>query len=274
MKTELSLALIINYLKKLYSDFNQYRLPDNIKINIEEFLYQGKIGEAKTALESYIEENKNSKQAIEAELMQLMEEMKKNPAFNEKIEPKLEYQSSFSCVLCNGLILNSDLTILEDCPHMFHKNCISKNIEQQMLADSEMITCPLKECKAEIQFHYLELYVSNEMIKNYQENSMQRFIKSGKFGKIIECPNTKCKIQFSVDEGTGYCPECNSAICGKCFTLLDNCTCNPIIMKRQCPQCNIWIDKSRDRYTRCNSCSIFFCFECLNKPAVCKCKKP
>ena len=271
MKTDLSLQLIITYLKKLYSDIESHRLPPETLQKIEENLYQGKIGEAKDTIEVYIASHRGSKQALEAELEHLMKEMIKLPEYNAKLEPKLEYQSSFTCSLCNEILEASDLAILEDCPHMFHKHCISHILEIQINADAERISCPVKECRVEVKFHHLEQYVEGTIVKEYQERSVQKVLKSGAFGKIMQCPNKQCKVQFSVEWDSGYCPSCGSSICGKCFKVLDDCSCNPIIMKRQCPGCQVWVEKSTERYTRCNKCSVFFCFDCLKKPALCSC---
>lgn len=272
LKTDLSLQLVINYLKKLYADFETYRVPPMIIEALEVLLYDGKIGEAKIRFEEYIAENKNSKQLLEAELEKIMAEMKNLPSYHEKVPPQLEYQSSFSCAICSQNLLNSELCILEDCPHMFHKNCISHELQRQMVKELEKIVCPVKECGIEVKFHYLEQYVSGQIVKEYQEKSTEKALKSGIFGKIIHCPNVKCGIQFSIEADTGYCPSCGVSICGTCYKLLDTCSCNPVLMKRQCPDCMTWIDQSPDRFTNCKKCNIFFCFHCLKKPAFCECR--
>ena len=271
LKTDLSLQLVINYLKKLYSDIETHRLPSDTRQKIEEDLYQGKIGEAKDTIEAYIAQNRGSKQALEAELEQLMNEMKNLPEFNEKLEPRLEYQSSFTCSLCSEILQVSELAILEDCPHMFHKHCISHILEIQMNADADKICCPVKECRVEVRFQHLEQFIDNRIVKEYQERSVQKVLKSGVFGNVIQCPNNQCKLQFSVDGDEVGCPGCGWTICGKCFKSVDACRCNAIVMKRQCPGCQIWVEKSNERYTKCTQCNNFFCFDCMKKSALCSC---
>ena len=199
----------------------------------------------------------------------MMEEMKNDPSYHEKIEPKLEHLSSFSCSLCESPIFKSDFNILEDCPHMFHRVCIEKCIE--IINKSEKICCPVQGCRLEIQCQFLESYASKEIIRKYLDGSIERMIKSGKLGKIIKCPNNKCNSQYSVDDQNGFCPWCGVQICGKCLKVYETCSCNPVVMKRECPDCKNWMNKSNEKITKCNQCSALWCFDCIKKPAQCKC---
>jgi hypothetical protein len=271
LKTNLSLEIIIKYLITIYSDFEVYKIPPDQRESIESYLLEGKLGDSKNVLESCIENSKKSMVEVESDLVQMINDMKNDPLYNQKIEPRLESYSSFTCFICESSILNTDLCMLEDCPHVFHLKCISLNIKEQVLFKIPVISCPVGTCNKEIMVHHLHLYVDQEIIKEYQENSINDIINSGKLGKLVSCPNETCKTPYLAEGQTGNCHKCGISICGKCTKNADDCLCNPIVMKRACPACTAWVNKGKDKIVTCEQCESKFCFNCLKINGQCTC---
>jgi hypothetical protein len=272
IKTSLSIQVVGNFLKKVHQDFIKHRVCEEAKNYIEELLYEGKLGDAKNYLESYINDSANYNKNIENDVLGLIAELRNDAAFYQQIELKLKPQSSFNCSFCAKPIFSQDLAILDDCPHMFHKECISIKIRQQIASNALKIICPVNNCTKEIQFHYLEHYVNKEEIRKYQEGEFERMVKSGQFGKVITCPNITCKVQFCAELDKGYCPKCGVSICGVCLKMLDYCLCNQVVVRRQCPFCGTWNDKGQDKVLNCTKCASSFCFNCLKRSTECRCR--
>ncbi|CAG9336025.1 unnamed protein product [Blepharisma stoltei] len=304
-KTSLSPKVILKFLQGFYQKIKNGLIPNEMIFKIQACIFDGQIGEAKELLSSLQDQKpqiepepippqpKYNKAAhlrqLEEEALQLIEIMKKEPVFNQSlkpVQPKLKEQSSLVCNLCNNELRYENCSVMENCAHMFHPNCLFEYISAQIYAQASDIKCPAKNCKAEIHIKDLEASLTPELYKIYQENSLNNLLSSGLVGDIIKCPNQNCTERFALsDDAVVMCPGCRNEICGKCKKLKQACMCLNLhsqhgyvpvaTFKRQCPYCETWSDKNGDNnFSKCRNCSNVFCFDCLKIPGVCKCLLP
>lgn len=289
-QTSLSPKIIIKFLQSFYQRVQKGHIPDDLKLIIEASIFEGKIGEAKDVLSS-IPEPKYDKKAhllqLEKEALELIEIMKNEPLYSQKVKlnpPKLKQQPSLICNLCSKELKYESCAFLENCAHMFHPFCIFESLSQQIYNRNSKICCPVKNCDCEIHAQDLENNLTPELFKIYQENELNNLLSSGLVGDIIKCPNIECNERFAIsDPNVVNCPGCMSPICGNCKKLNQNCVCalqipqKPIkkpfiVYKRQCPYCESWVDKNGDNnFSKCKLCFNLFCHDCLKMPGLCKC---
>lgn len=271
-KSSLSLSLTLKFLQKMNLDFNNYKIPISEQFKVFDLLKNTQIAEAKKLVDSLIIEARNSTKFLETEILDLIQQLKSDPLYSEKIELKLEPTSSFICNLCSSSIFSKDLVILEECPHSFHKNCISEVLEKMVGNKDIRIGCPVRNCQVEVNATELSGIIKLESFKYYQDYSFEFMVGSGKLGKIVEC--SSCKERFSCDSNAiVLCHKCQVSICSKCLKPKDSCSCYAIVMRRQCPKCNLWVEKGEGTLTLCKKCGFNFCFQCLKFKNDCKCRQ-
>ena len=270
-KSSLSLNLAIKFLQKLNLDFNTYKIPTSEQHKVLNLLKNAQIAEAKKLVESLVIEAKSSNKFLETEILGLIQQLKSDPLYLQKIELKLEPSSSFICNLCGLSIFSKDLIILEECPHSFHKYCLSEVLEKIVGNKEIRIGCPVRNCQVEVSASELSGILKPESFKFFQDYSFEFIVGSGKLGRIIECRS--CKERFSCDSNAVVlCPKCQLTICSKCLNFKDSCSCFAIVMRRQCPNCNLWVEKGKSNLIVCHKCSFHFCYQCLKFKNDCICR--
>lgn len=271
-KSSLSYKVTFTFLKKIQTDFETYSIPPDSQMRIFDLLKNVQIAEAKHSVDTLVSEAQNSTKFLETEILTLIRKLQSSPLYSQKIEVKLEPSSSFICNLCGLSIFSKDLIILEECPHSFHKTCIAESTEAAIKRKEIRLACPVKTCQKEININELNGVIAPESLKFFQEYSFEFIVGSGKLGKIVECLN--CREKFSCESNTLItCPKCQQSICSKCSRPRDSCACFAVVMRRQCPNCNVWVEKGEGNLTICKKCGFNYCFQCLKFKNDCKCRQ-
>lgn len=271
-KSSLSHKIIFNFLKNIQTSFESFSIPLDKQMKIFDLLKNAEIAAAKHLVDCLVSDAKKSTKHLETEILTLIRQLQSNPLYNQKIEVKLEPSSSFICNLCGLSIFSKDLIILEECPHAFHKACIGETMELAIKNKEIRLGCPVKSCQKEININELNGVIDSELLKFFQQYSFEFMVGSGKLGKIVEC--LTCREKFSCDSNTIVnCPKCQQSICSKCSKPRDSCSCFAIVMRRQCPNCNVWVEKGETNSTVCKKCGFNFCFQCLKFKNDCKCRQ-
>ena len=192
------------------------------------------------------------------------------------------------CSIC-GLYISIDsldnIISMEDCRHVYHKECIQDYVEATLESGkfSKQLKCPDPKCMGTVgNFQSL---VSTEQWDMYNQRLLETSFK------IIQCP--KCLESFAVDGDEQHVtcphPKCNLAFCLQCKEPPHEGSCSRSnILNRikdmeaagyqvsQCPGCKLpYLKDEHCQHVKCMnpSCGVEFCFtcSCLRKPTTAHC---
>jgi hypothetical protein len=269
-KSGLSLNIVHNLLKVIHQKLSTYPIPNESKSEILNFLQEGNAAQAKACLDSTLDSLKNSSKMLEFDLLRLIQEMRSDPLFTQSLQLQLQASPSFTCQLCMKGVFVEDVHILEDCPHSFHKSCISNHLSTKITSKEKKLICPAKGCSKEVSSNDLPALLSKELVKKFQDYSFEFGLQSGIYGKLVTCP--ACQEKFISEENQIICHKCGSNICGTCLKTTGLCTCHPVIFRRQCPRCSQWTEKNDEKFSVCLKCRFQFCFHCNSGAGACRCR--
>jgi hypothetical protein len=187
-----------------------------------------------------------------------------------------------NCCICQS-DFNDEIYLL--CNHGFCRDCVIGWISAQ-ISRKEMVTCPIPDCKQEIENSIVELLVGKEQYQKYDQNRLDSLLAT-EF-TMFYCPGKGCNGIVSVQNGSilhVQCPECRKAYCFQCkvewhsgtncekyqqwaqenkqadaltFKLLNQ------IKAKQCPKCQTWIEKNQGcDHIRCVKCKYNFWWSSL-----------
>lgn len=194
------------------------------------------------------------------------------------------------CSACLCPIENaSNIFILEDCGHMYHKECIelqvSKNaIRFPLVCAAESCSCPFMWQDCENMFKQISL-TRAELV----ESSLKFYIQANK-DKVRNCLTPDCKMVYVVSEdGERFiCSKCDAHICTTCHVQFhDGFSCaryQAMIIStesdkeveqwlsnnsaKRCPKCFTPIEKTGGcNHIYCTECHSHLCWICLK---ICK----
>ena len=187
-----------------------------------------------------------------------------------------------NCCICQGEF--SDEVYLF-CNHGFCRDCVTGWISSQ-ISRKELATCPIPDCKQEIESSIVELLIGKEQYQKYDQNRLDTLL--AREFVMFYCPGKGCNGIVSVQDGSVLnvqCPECRKAYCFRCkvewhsgtncekyqqwaqenkqadaltFKLLNQ------INAKQCPQCQTWIEKNQGcDHIKCGKCQYNFWWSSL-----------
>lgn len=146
-KTSLSLSVIFTFLQKIYQEIDDKKIPEGYQNMIDVALYKGEIGRAKELLEN----------------IQII-------AQNEPIfEKPIEKADLLKCIKCFEEIPPKDCVFLDSCTHMFHQNCLTLYLEQNIRRNVLKISCPT--CYIEIQPGFFQNFIDKDLMSFYEKNA-------------------------------------------------------------------------------------------------------
>lgn len=118
-KTGLSVKVILWFLRALYQRERAGSVAQEVLIEVEKKIYEGKLGEAKGILDQFM-----------------------------VLEPTVHLEDSVKCGLCGGGMEVGEYFMPENCGDLFHAGCFKEFAEKQLTSHIE---CPL--CKNVIGVH-------------------------------------------------------------------------------------------------------------------------
>lgn len=302
VRSSLTTVEIFNFLKLLYEKIENNEINKEIQEVIEEKCFQGKLDESISILNNCLkpdwpapvkktpnmtkrsvqEEAEAQFKKVESQALELIDMMKGLDSIADTDLVKAD--SLLVCSLCTNDMSYSECSVLESCPHMFHKICISDYLHSQIICGASEVKCPNLDCKKEIHDNYMVLVLSPEDISAFHENGLKNFIANNLDGELMACPDCKEKFEKPKREENFNCPYCRVFICGVCKRNNDFCMCiktdpgsKPVINtppasnRINCKKCNHNLSLMKNHaYTTCK-CGIKYCFSCQKEEKLCKC---
>lgn len=217
--------------------------------------------------------------------------------FERELQDRLRSeQVSVRCEICSDTINTEDLSALDSCTHIYHKDCISSFIENEVYSSVYPIVCPSKTCSKELSASDIRELISSDLYAKYMDLSFH--MQNADIEGLSCCPTPGCKYQFEwAGEHCKFsCPICNIDYCMDCRCQYHaEMTCqefrnayfsqNPRMRNKvyeefvigmrfkECPKCAEWNEKNdRNNNIDCR-CGYKFCYSCGNARTRCECGK-
>lgn len=180
------------------------------------------------------------------------------------------YSSAFynSCKLCSRKANDKDIEYLENCADLFHKECIKKYIQDQIIDNQYPIKCP--ECQVEVSSAFIKLKVGVDYFEKYCYSEISCAVD------CIDCPISGCKgvITFNVQKNKikVECEECKNHVCLYCGVKYhDGLTCEEYVskMNAKCQYCKLVVVDITG-HKKCK-CSNVLCGKCSFPINMCNC---
>ncbi|XP_076090329.1 uncharacterized protein LOC143062550 [Mytilus galloprovincialis] len=198
---------------------------------------------------------------------------------------------SDECEICFDLISKerNPVTMLEACKHIYCNDCWTEYIKHRMQLASVNISCPGHGCQEIVPDSVLLIFSNITDVIFLKRRRHELSLTSS--GQTKWCPNRKCNQVITVentDEATSIACQCGIKICFKCFKnahwplsceylpfyqkRLKQGLCSNISVpqvteknenqKRNCPECNILIEKQGFGIYMTCICGTVFCWGC------------
>ncbi|CAI2387205.1 unnamed protein product [Moneuplotes crassus] len=225
----------------------------------------------------------------------------------EKIDPpdasaeEVQQEVIGECKICLMEIEYQEAYSIDQCGHLFHKDCLEMHLTTSIDQNKIPIQCPIEDCNLELGMATFKDLLDENYIERFNLFSFKLGVQK-QAQNFINCPSDNCEYVFCLDDedekGYFQCPMCTKEYCIDCETKWHpgmTCAKNKELngsekldindkkaidfalkenMKR-CPQCKIWVYK----ITGCNAmtcrCGASFCYHCgkqYNDAHKCQCE--
>lgn len=123
-------------------------------------------------------------------------------------------KSDGRCSICKKNIKTSEMFILDNCFHVFHRECMKRRIESKISSFSFPLACPNSRCKIELSFEEILQIINKEDIKE----KLKKRLRLNGIINIFECPTKNCPFicsqKDSFESKKFACPFCKKAYSG------------------------------------------------------------
>lgn len=90
-------------------------------------------------------------------------------------EPNKQEDDDIPCEICYSNLYDDDFLPLDQCGHLFHKNCLSETFKTNILSNNFPLRCPNDECKTEVSQADIRGILDNEQFEKYQSNTLKSY---------------------------------------------------------------------------------------------------
>lgn len=205
-------------------------------------------------------------------------------------------QIAVKCEICGDVIITEDIFALDCCTHIYHKDCISSYVENEIHNKVFPIVCPSKSCSKELVVSDIRELVLQDLVTLYLDTSF--YHQNQDIEGLTCCPTPDCRFQFEWigDNPKFSCPLCNIDYCMDCkceyhaemscenyraeYFRHNRRAGNKLFEEfeigrkyKQCPQCSEWIEKNNRTNNLDCKCGYMFCYSCGKSRNICKCGK-
>lgn len=129
------------------------------------------------------------------------------------------------CAICMETIMPAQYNPVEPCGHLLHSECVKKYLEVQIDTNVFPLTCPLPECKDDIDPEFIKHILDSEKFKKFDQYSFKNFIE-GNADEYSCCPTPDCSYVFvwlpTEDSNVFACPKCEGSYCLNCRCVFHN----------------------------------------------------
>lgn len=211
------------------------------------------------------------------------------------MKKKGDENSKAPCKICLDDLGTKAITVINDCGHAFHAECLGKFSKMKVENRELPIRCPEPDCKMELRIDDLEEILDKKTMEKFREFALKNYLDHHS-DEVSWCPTANCPFVFVNDDGiTDFlCPVCKKRYCFACrvpFHSGQTCKEYQINNKhskdddkflnlvksrkfKQCPQCKYWIEKTQGCNSMACRCGIVFCYGCGGSPCKCRGKHP
>ncbi len=205
-----------------------------------------------------------------------------------KIKISAETQKLFEnpniCTICYENLINKN-NISHLCNHFFCDNCIKTYLTNKIISGNILnIKCLLGGCQREYTDNDIKQNVIPNIYKKYKKFKFQKLILSNPEKHFVQCPYPDCPEIVEVKNFEEEFVQCENKhfFCYKCRSLnyhrkyqcqiedkrllSELYNYNHFENYRQCPKCNILIEKNNgNNEITCINCGYKFCWLCLEE---------
>ena len=205
-----------------------------------------------------------------------------------KIKISAETQKLFEnpniCTICYENLINKN-NISHLCNHFFCDNCIKTYLTNKIISGNVLnIKCLLGGCQREYTDNDIKQNVIPNIYKKYKKFKFQKLILSNPEKHFVQCPYPDCPEIVEVKNFEEEFVQCENKhfFCYKCRSLnyhrkyqcqiedkrllSELYNYNHFENYRQCPKCNILIEKNNgNNEITCINCGYKFCWLCLEE---------
>ncbi|TNV77477.1 hypothetical protein FGO68_gene1463 [Halteria grandinella] len=231
--------------------------------------------------------------------IQMKQGLHADEAFNNvqilknKIEEEVINATQKFCQICRSNVIEGEQNhIMNNCDHIFHQECIEPYLKNEIAEWKFPIKCPV--CRVELDRKTdLEALLDDNMIELVKIRELEQGLMQMK--GFTRCPTADCPQSFIYDDQQDdpdfQCTVCQMHYCLKCRKPYHpKLTCNEnnkiqqlgkeeagfkeFLKKeniRQCPFCQIFVQKQEGcSHVKC-LCNNEFCFSCGGQYGDCEC---
>ncbi|KAL4467983.1 hypothetical protein ABPG72_015853 [Tetrahymena utriculariae] len=212
----------------------------------------------------------------------------------QDINMKNNEDDDIECPICMCELYTESVLALENCDHVFHKECLLEYLKNKIQDRKAQILCPDEKCKTEILVEDFKQLLGKEMYDNYVQYSLQSYVDEHG-DEMSWCPTADCKYVFAFDENEDdaffKCPMCKKEYCLKCRVIFHKgMTCKEYEITnkkdendakfekfvkgkkfKQCIKCKFWVEKNQGCDHMTCRCKYEFCYKCGGKYRECEC---
>jgi E3 ubiquitin-protein ligase RNF144 len=221
----------------------------------------------------------------------LIKKLQEEDRISQRARKKImEEKNNVPCKICLDDLTTKSLTVLNECGHVFHADCLGKFAKLKIEGRELPIRCPEPDCKMELQVEDLEQIVEEKLLEKFREFALKHYLDHSS-EEVSWCPTANCPFVFINDDKiTDFlCPVCKKRYCFECKVLYHHGqTCKEYrinnvhdanddkFMKlikskkyKQCPKCKFWIEKKEGCNNMVCRCGFSFCYGCGKSPCGC-----
>lgn len=200
-----------------------------------------------------------------------------------------------NCEICLESLSSKEFIAFDQCPHVYHRECIHEFVQEAVKSKRSEIKCPNLNCTANLTTKDIEEIIDGEALDNYLQNQLDLYISANQ-KDISYCPTPGCNYAFIHDGQPEFsCLKCSSHYCLDCrvqyhvgqscldykrdkvnntFGEADEQFMNFVkgANFKQCERCKFWVEKNKGCNHMTCRCRHQFCYVCGLKWKTCGCR--
>lgn len=175
----------------------------------------------------------------------LLLDVKRLLIFYNKKQNKAQFQKKFyTCYICFEEYAGVNCIELENCGHIYCRNCMEKYISIKIIECINVILCPTIDCKLEISDNDIKV-LCPDLYSQYEELVLRVTLDT--MNDVVYCPQISCQYPVirNPDDDAPICPICNYCFCVYCHKLYHG--------QEPCEMASASITKLIDEYKNSNN---------------------
>lgn len=133
-----------------------------------------------------------------------------------KNQIKAQFHKNFyTCYICFEEYVGLNCIELENCGHIYCKNCMEQHISFRIIECTSVILCPTIDCKHQISDNDVK-NLCPDLYLQYEEIMLRVTLDT--MDDVVYCPQISCQYPVirDLDDDAPICPMCNYCFCIYC----------------------------------------------------------